>query len=156
MLTVELVDHATVKLGRLPEEVRKQLRPVLVRDGKELAARVRGKLSGPVLKIGSGRLLNSIRSEMIENANALYVRVYSSGVPYAAIHEYGGRTRPHMIFPKNARALHFMVANGEVFAGKVNHPGSRIPERSYLRSSLAEMRDRLIRDITEAGRPRWA
>lgn len=155
MLTVELVDHATVKLGRLPEDVRKQLRPVLVRDGKELAARVRGKLSGPVLKVKSGRLLNSIRSEMVENANVLYVRVYSRGVPYAAIHEYGGQTRPHMIFPKNARALHFMVANGEVFAAKVSHPGSRIPSRSYLRSSLQEMRDRLVRDITEAGRPRW-
>lgn len=157
MLSVELVDHATLKLGRLPEEVRKQLRPVMVRDGKDLAARVRGKLSGPVLKVGKGRLLNSIKSQMVENQQTIYVRVFSSGVPYAGIHEHGGRTRPHMIVARNAKALHFMAANGaDVFAKMVHHPGSLMPERSFLRSSLAELKENLIRNMTEAGRPRWS
>lgn len=157
MLSVELVDNATLRLGRLPEETRRQLRPVMVRDGKDLAARVRGKLSGPVLKMKSGRLLNSIKSQMVENAQTIYVRVFSSGVPYAAIHEYGGQTRPHMIVPRNVQALHFMASDGaEVFARVVHHPGSKIPARSYLRSSLEEMRETLIRNMTEAGRPRWS
>lgn len=157
MLSVELVDNATLRLGRLPEEVRKQLRAVMVRDGKDLAARVRGKLSGPVLKMKSGRLMNSIKSQMVENAATIYVRVFSSGVPYAAIHEYGGQTRPHLIVPRNARALHFMGANGmDTFASVVHHPGSKIPARSYLRSSLQDMRDQLIRNMTDAGKPRWS
>lgn len=155
-ITVELVDHASVRIAKLPEELRGQLRAAIVRDGKELAARVRGKLSGPVLKVRSGRLLASIFSEMVENRNAIYGRVGSRGVPYAAIHEYGGQTKPHDIYPKNVRALHFMVGGASVFAAHVHHPGSKIPQRSYLRSSLADMRAQIVADITKAGRPHWA
>lgn len=154
-VTVQLVDRATVRLKAIPENVRAKLRAVIVRDGKELASLVRGKLSGSVLKVRSGKLLNSIRTEMVENANTIYGRVYSKGVPYAAIHEYGGQTKPHDIYPKNVKALHFMVGGASVFAGMVHHPGSKIPERSYLRSSLAEMKSALIADITKAGSPEW-
>lgn len=34
-------------------------------------------------------------------------------------------TRPHMIVPKSARVLHFRTAAGDVFARRVNHPGTR-------------------------------
>lgn len=155
MITVTLVDNATVRLKALPEESRRRLRVVIVRDGKELAARVRGKLSGGVLKVRSGRLLNSIRSEMVENTKEIYGRVFSRGVPYAGILERGGQTKPHIIRPRNVRALHFMVAGAGVFAMKVNHPGSKIPAFSYLRLSLAEMHTQLVANITEAGRPKW-
>lgn len=155
MITVTLVDNATVRLNRLPEDARRRLRVVIVRDGKDLAARVRGKLSGGVLRIRSGRLLNSIRNEMVENTKEIYGRVFSQGVPYAAILERGGTTKAHVIRPKNVRALHFMVGGAGVFAMKVNHPGSKIPAFGYMRLSLAEMRSQLIANITEAGRPRW-
>lgn len=155
-VTVQLVDTATVRLKAIPEEHRRRLRAVIVKDGKELASLVRGKLSGSVLKVRSGRLLRSIRNEMVENTSTIYGRVYSKGVPYAAIHEYGGQTKPHDIRPKTAQALHFMVQGQSVFAAVVHHPGSKIPQRSYMRSSLAEMRHRIIADITKAGRPNWA
>lgn len=156
-ITVELVDRASIKLKAIPEETRKRLRSVIVRDGHELLAMVRGKLSGSVLQVRSGKLLNSIKGDMVENANTIYGRVFSDGsVPYAGIHERGGQTSPHDIRPVNARALHFMAGGGDVFAMVVHHPGSKIPARSYLRSSLTEMKDRLITDITEAGRPQWA
>lgn len=51
-----------------------------------------------------------------------------TNVPYAAIHQFGGKTKPHVIRPKNGKALAF---NGLVFK-KVNHPGSDIPARPYL------------------------
>jgi len=154
-VTVELIDHASVKLGRLTEESRKRLRVAIVKDGQELARRVRAKLSGPVLKVRSGRLLASIKAEMRESQDTIYGRVWSEGVPYARIHEYGGQTSPHLIVPRNAKALHFMVGGQSVFAMWVNHPGSKIPQRSYLRSSLAEMKQQLIASMTEAGRPKW-
>ncbi|MES2707135.1 MAG: phage virion morphogenesis protein [Verrucomicrobiota bacterium] len=47
---------------------------------------------------------------------------------YAAIHQLGGKTPPHIIRPKNKKALKF----GGTFAKKVNHPGSRIPSRPYM------------------------
>lgn len=155
-ISVELVDRATIKLKSIPEDMRRRLRVAVVRDTKELAALVRGKLSGTVLKVRSGRLLRSIKNEMVENANTIYGRVYSRGVPYAAIHEYGGRTKPHLIVPKTAKALHFMVGGQHVFAARVNHPGSKIPQRSYLRSSLAEIRDKALHDIREAAEVKWS
>ena len=69
---------------------------------------------------------------------------------YAAIQEYGGVTSPHEILPQRAKALAFLVGGDEVFARIVHHPGSRIPERSYLRSSLVEMADQIEREMKAA------
>ena len=66
--------------------------------------------------------------------------VFSQGVPYARIQEDGGRTPPHIIVPKMARVLAFSGPAGLVFAKRVNHPGSNIPGRSYMKSAVAQMR----------------
>ena len=60
-------------------------------------------------------------------------------VKYAAIHEFGGTIPPHQIVPDKARALAFLVGGKQVFAARVNLPAITMPERSYMRSSLAEM-----------------
>lgn len=52
----------------------------------------------------------------------------SNPTPYAAIHQYGGKTKPHRILPKNKKALAF---GGKVY-GAVNHPGSNIPARPFF------------------------
>src|SRR5687768_7984981 len=47
----------------------------------------------------------------------------SADAPYAApVHE---GARPHVIRPRNARALRFEVGGRVVFARRVNHPGNR-------------------------------
>ena len=43
--------------------------------------------------------------------------------------------------------LRFETAEGVVFARKVNHPPAK--ERSYLRSSLAEMEDEIYAQLDE-------
>ena len=60
------------------------------------------------------------------------------GVPYAAIHETGGMTAPHDIYPKMAKALRFMVGDKLVFTKHVHHPGSRITARPYLGPVLTD------------------
>lgn len=72
----------------------------------------------------SGTLAKSIR---ITQASARGVTV-GSDRPYAAIHQQGGQTRPHVILPKRGKALKF----GNVIVRKVNHPGSKIPRRPFL------------------------
>ena len=42
---------------------------------------------------------------------------------YSADLEYG--TKPHVIEPKTAKALHFKSDGQDVFAKKVNHPGTK-------------------------------
>lgn len=99
-----------------------------------------GKLNGQVLNRITGALSRSISHRLEATASAVYGIVFSSGdVKYAGIHEYGGKTGAHVIEPKKAQALAFMMGGQMVFAKKVNHPGSKMPERSFLRSSLTDM-----------------
>ena len=73
----------------------------------------------------SGTLAKSVR--VITNASRVTV---GSDRHYAAIHQLGGRTRPHVIRAKNKQALHWPGARHPVKA--VKHPGSNIPARPYL------------------------
>lgn len=135
------------RLRGLPEKLRQRLRAFIVQTNPILAGKVRQKMTNDVLQVHSGKLLASVKNEMVENAHEVFGRVYSHGVPYANIQERGGTTRPHVILPRNAKALRFMMGGRVVFAKKVNHPGSRIPARSTFGASLAEMRQRIIADL---------
>ena len=77
---------------------------------------------GSILQL-SGQLAASITP--FSGAN--YAGVGSNKV-YAAIHQFGGKTKAHVIRPKNKKALAF---GGRVFK-YVNHPGSVIPARPFL------------------------
>ncbi len=156
MIEVRVDDSVLqAKVKRLPEDTRARLRAVIVKDNPQLAGLVRGKLSGSVLHTISGALLGSIRNEMVENATSIYGRVSSVGVIYARIHEYGGTTKAHIIRAVNAQSLHFMMGGKDIFVREVHHPGSKIPSRSYMRSSLAELRMQIVDDLTRAVVGTW-
>ena len=63
--------------------------------------------------------------------------------------------RLHEILPVKAEALAFVIGGAQVFARRVEHPGSLIPERSYLRSSLDDMRDEIVAALAEAATETW-
>lgn len=98
----------------------------------------------------AGPLYQGVQSEMTETSGVIEGSAFIDTVPYATIQEYGGRTPAHEILPKNASVLAFMAgpagfstgggARGLIFAKKVNHPGSNIPERSYARLALVQLR----------------
>lgn len=119
------------------------------------------KLSGQVLHVRTGNLRASIHTVPVESSGDVITgRVASSGdVKYGAIHEFGGKTPAHLIYPKNAQALAFegsrpnasFVGPGNVvFAKYVNHPGSTMPERSYMRSALGDMKEQIRRELQVA------
>lgn len=56
---------------------------------------------------------------------------------YGPIQQFGGKTSPHVIRPKTKRALSF----GGIVVRQVNHPGSNIPARPYLRLTPGDLRD---------------
>ena len=141
------------RLGNLTEVLRARLRGTIIDLTQDLADLVRAKLSGQVLNVRTGHLRASIKSQLVEDSTSLFGRVFSDGsVPYAAIHEYGGVTRPHEIVARYAKALAFQWHGEQVFFKRVNHPGSKIPERSYLRSSLADMQNTIIEKLTSAAK----
>jgi phage gpG-like protein len=115
-----------------------------------LEARIQQKLSGEVLQIRSGALAASIISSIENDGSDTSVSISSTGVPYAAIQEFGGKTAAHDIVAVKAKVLEFSAGGGQVFARTVHHPGSTIPSRSYLGSSLAEMRDEIESGFKQA------
>ncbi|MGH6851724.1 MAG: hypothetical protein ACREDJ_00695 [Methylocella sp.] len=115
-----------------------------------LEARIQQKLSGEVLQTRSGALAASIVSSIENDGSDTSVSISSTGVPYAAIQEFGGKTAAHDIVAVKAKALAFSMGGEQIFAKSVHHPGSTIPARSYLRSSLAEMRDEIESGFKQA------
>lgn len=72
----------------------------------------------------SDQLRDSIRYQMIGN-NAVAV---GTNKVYAAIHQLGGKTAAHDIFPHTKKALKTPYG----LFRKVRHPGSLIPARPFL------------------------
>lgn len=78
----------------------------------------------------SGRLMESLRAEVRDKV----LRVGSLDCNYATDVELG--TSPHVILPRNKKALHWPGADHPV--ARVNHPGTR--PQPYLRPALFQRR----------------
>jgi phage gpG-like protein len=139
-LALDGADDLSARLDGLPNTVQAALAARIQDLTDKLQARVQAKLHGEVLNSRSGLLASSVQSEVEADGQSLVGRVFVSGdVKYAMIQEYGGVTSAHDIVPDKAKALAFLSGGAMVFAKLVHHPGSHIPERSYMRSSLAEL-----------------
>lgn len=149
MISIEVdTSRATLKLGRLNQQTRTALRGVIVQLTQALANLVRGKLSGGVLNRRSGRLYNSIQSQLIENTTSIYGRVSTHGVPYAAIHEFGGVIK----HPGSSKFQAWQGPGGWVYTHMTRPHDIPIPQRSYMRSSLSEMQAEVVERMTAAVR----
>ena len=114
------------------------------------------KLAGGVLNSRTGTLADSITASVTAEADGVLASVGSEGdVKYAAIQEYGGKTSAHEILPVKGKALAFVVGDAQHFARRVEHPGSVIPERSYLRSALEDMTDEILAGLADAANEAW-
>lgn len=142
MFDVSLNDTATAALGAMPERIRAALVAKAGVLAAKLQAKIEQKLSGEVLQMKSGALAGSIGVTIEETSGGVAVGLATSAdVKYAAIHEFGGVIPPHEIVPDKAKALAFLVGGKQAFAARVNLPAIAMPERSYMRTSLAEMAD---------------
>ena len=72
--------------------------------------------------------------------------VIGPNTDYAAYVEFG--TKPHTIYPKNKKALVFVVNGNKVFAKKVNHPGTKA--QPYVRPAFEAWVDTLGALVAEA------
>lgn len=133
-----------------------RIHDALLRKAYAYALRLEGhikadKLSGQVLNVRTGNLRRSIFSGVEDDGDTIEIWAKQSGdVKYGAIHEFGGKTAAHDILPVKAKALHFIMGGKDVFAKIVHHPGSVMPERSYMRSSLEDMKDTIIAGLKDA------
>ena len=151
------LDEAAGRLDRLPGALVSALSAKAAELAATLADRVKtGKLAGEVLNLRSGALQASIAAAVSADGDGFVAAVGSIGdVKYAAIQEYGGKTGAHEILPSKAHVLAFMGSGAQRYAWKVQHPGSAIPERSYLRASLDEMSDDIVAALSDVAVEAW-
>lgn len=155
IVTVDIVgdDKVIARLESMPPAVNQALYVKVLALALKLEAYIKTrKLDGQVLNRKSGALSRSIQNRVERSLQSVMGFVFSAGdVKYAAIHEYGGKTSPHIIRAKNAKMLAFMGKGGtKVFAKQVNHPGSKMPMRSYMRTGLSDMTAEISTGMKEA------
>ncbi len=156
-LSIDGAEALQARLDAFPAAVLSDLTAKAQDLANALADKVKfEKLSGEVLNVRSGALIASIGAEVASGGDEVSASVGSYGdVKYAAIQEYGGKTAAHEILPAKGNVLAFLVAGAMHFARRVEHPGSVIPERSYLRSSLDEMSAEILAALAATPAETW-
>ena len=108
----------------------------IVRLALKMTGNVMKKLSGDVLKVRTGRLRRSIHPEWEFRAGYSGAAV-GTNVEYAAIHEFGGViTRQSWSNLSTKRTFHAR--------------SFKMPERSFLRSALNEMKPEITDGLQKA------
>ena len=140
MIAATIAGHSELvaRLAEMPQAALAGLAREAERLGRVLHDRIDRKLSGEVLHRRSGALAGSINTAVAQYGTSIQATA-SSASPYAAIHEYGGRIPPRTVLPQSARALAFPWQGRERFFRRVALPAVTMPERSFLRSALAEL-----------------
>lgn len=107
------------------------------------------KLSGQVLNQRTGNLINATQPSVAQAPGTISgkVSVDTTASIYGRAHEYGAHIPDR--YPIRAHALHWLNAQGgDVFA--MHARAFDLPERSFMRSSLTEMREQIIRELGTA------
>ena len=155
-LDVRGVDETSARFDAYPAALQAALGAKATELATALADLVKNKLSGAVLNTSSGALRDSIAAGVTADSDGVLASVGSEGdVKYAAIQEYGGKTSAHEILPVKGDVLDFVAGDGQHFARRIEHPGSVIPERSYLRSSLEDMKDEILAALASTAAEAW-
>ncbi|HEV7480445.1 MAG TPA: hypothetical protein VGO05_09225 [Roseiarcus sp.] len=155
-LEVRGLDETSARFDAYPAALQAALGAKATELATALADLVKNKLSGAVLNTSSGTLRDSIAASVTADSDRVLASVGSEGdVKYAAIQEYGGKTSAHEILPVKGDVLAFVAGDGQHFARRIEHPGSVIPERSYLRSSLEDMKDEILSALASTAAEAW-
>lgn len=88
------------------------------------------KLEAPVNKNTEARDRSNLRRSIIVNVTKKGIQINMD--EYGKYVEFG--TPPHVITPKNGKALAFMVGGKKIIVKKVNHPGTR--PNNFIRRTL--------------------
>jgi hypothetical protein len=152
MIDVKLVGLTQLQanMRKMPTVLQDRLRIFMARFSLTVRDRVRANILER-FKVVTGLFPEAVQVEQIETPGSITGRIFIDTLPWAAIQERGGKTSPHVIEPATANVLAFLTpaklgfsggpaSNALVLAKRVNHPGSDIPERSYARLALVQMR----------------
>jgi phage gpG-like protein len=139
------------ELKNMTNRVHEAIRRTVTRESLLLLTLVKEKLSGPVLKNRTGTLRRSINRRQTETAESIEATV-GTNLSYAAVHEYGFdgsvSVRAHMRHMTQAFGRPLATPVEAQVGGYSRH--MHMPARSFLRSSLAERRDKITAALEAA------
>lgn len=151
MISLEVDDRVIqARLSSMPDKLRAAFLKKTYTLAEKLKSKVQQNLTNRILNIRTGKLVRSIFQQVTNNANEVSGRVYSSGLPYAAIQEFGGQTKAHIIEAVNGKALAFTMGGKEVFFKRVNHPGSHIKASRYMGQAFDAMKPEITAGYKQA------
>lgn len=143
--TVKNAAQVVVRFKVLEKEILPAIKKAMIKLAIRLQKHVKQyKLSGQVLKVRSGTLRRSIAYRTYIRGNTVTAKV-GTNVPYGRVHEYGFRGQV------NVKA-HLRKVNG--YSHWVNNHTRKVnlPERSFLRSSLKDLKMYIRMDMKAAVR----
>ncbi len=150
------------RLRSMPQKLNNSLLQAITGACISLEAYIKDtQLSGAVLNVRSGDLRRSINHDVQNSGNQIIGEVFSAGnIPYAKIQEYGG-TINHpggtAYFIDSKTQLAVFISNAESLGlglPRTKAHEIKIPERSYMRTGLAdktaEIQERISTAVQEA------
>lgn len=154
MVKIELIGGDTVAAvlrswePKLQSEIRASIGRSVLRMQRHIG---QNKLSGQVLNVQTGTLRRSIDQVVQSDGNAVH-GIVNTNVRYGAAHEYG--------FTGTVNVKAHLRHVRQVFGRPLKHPkyvqvGShsrsvKLPERSFLRSALRDMRPQIEADLKQS------
>lgn len=136
----------------LPDGVRSRVTDSIGRLILRLQRKVmQDKLTGQVLKVRTGTLRRSIDQRLVTDSDSVS-GIVSTNVKYGKAHEYGSN--------KTVTVLEHLRLVKKAWGKELKHPvwatvkahsmKQNLPERSFLRSALADMKPEIIADLNKA------
>lgn len=156
MLNITIVGgrELIAKFASMPARLANELLKSVTNLALALERHVKNdKLQGQVLNHIIGHLQQSIHNDVKSTSTSVTGRVYSAQpLPYAAIHEYGftgaENVKPHERIMNEAFGRPLKEAITVQVRGFTRN--MNMPERSYMRSSLADFHDQIVGGLTDA------
>ena len=132
------IDKFAVELIELSEKSRDNVQKAIKKSAFNIESQAKKNLAANK-SVVTGHLRRSIATKMGD----LEATIHTSNVKYAVIVEKG--SRPHIIRPKNKKALYWKGASHPV--KQVNHPGSKA--KPYLEPAFESEKDKFIENLKE-------
>jgi phage gpG-like protein len=149
-VTLQSADALDDRLARLPQAMRDALADKLADLGQRLADKVRDELSGPMLRVRSGRLRASVTAVLAQDGDRLSAEIaIGQDLPYAAIQILGGKIAAHEVVARNGQVLRFMIAGQPVFARRVRVPEVILPAHPVMQAALDALGPDAAAELTQ-------
>lgn len=132
------LDKFCVQIVKMSNETENNVKAVIRKSALNIEKNAKQNLSNNK-SVKTGHLMRGIGSDI----KGLEATVHTSNIKYAIMVEKG--TKPHIIKPKNKKALYWKGASRPV--KQVKHPGSKA--KPYLIPAFDKEKDKIIEDLNK-------